>query len=90
MSQDASAYAGSQELAWITGSAFRRRCSNAVTLVKLKATLLEIMDQEKGNIRFYHLGSNRHGQVEHYGVNSRYDPDGFLRMQVRGGRSQDS
>ena len=31
---------------------------DAATLVKLKATLLEIMNQEKDSIRFYHLGNN--------------------------------
>ena len=51
---------------------------DAATLVKLKATLLEIMNQEKDSIRFYHLGNNWHGKVEHYGANPGYDPEGFL------------
>lgn len=54
-------------------------CSaNAATFVKVKGKLLEIMDKEKDSLRFYHLGNNWHGKVEHFGAKPSYDPDGFL------------
>ena len=51
---------------------------DSAMLVSLKAQLLEIMDAGKDSIRIYHLGSNWHGKVEHYGAKPSYDPDGFM------------
>lgn len=54
--------------------------ADAATLVALKAKLFEIMNAEKDSIRFYHLGNNWHGKVEHYGTKPSYDPEGFLSL----------
>lgn len=54
-------------------------CSvDSATLVALKSKLVEVMDEDKDSIRFYQLGKNWHGRVEHYGSKPSYDPDGFL------------
>jgi CRISPR-associated protein Cas2 len=47
-------------------------------LVSLKAKLLEIIDSETDSLRFYHLGTNWHHKVEHYGANEGYDVEGVL------------
>lgn len=47
-------------------------------LVDFRAKLLKIIDPETDSIRFYHLGSNWHHKVEHYGANAGYDVDGTL------------
>lgn len=53
---------------------------DAAMLVMLKEKLSIIMDPEKDSIRFYQLGNNWHGKVEHYGVKPGYDPEGFLML----------
>jgi CRISPR-associated protein Cas2 len=47
-------------------------------LVKLKAMLIAEMDEAKDSLRFYYLGKDWHGKIEHYGVKASYDPDGPL------------
>ena len=47
-------------------------------LVKLRAMLESEMNQETDSLRFYHLGKNWHGRVEHVGAKETYDPDGPL------------
>ncbi|MCL2743944.1 MAG: CRISPR-associated endonuclease Cas2 [Planctomycetaceae bacterium] len=47
-------------------------------LVKLKAMLTAEMNPETDSLRFYHLGSDWHGKVEHIGVKPGYDPEGPL------------
>ena len=47
-------------------------------LVKLKAMLESEMNPETDSLRFYHLGKNWHGRVEHIGAKETYDPDGPL------------
>lgn len=44
----------------------------------LKHRLLEKIDIEHDNIRFYNLGKNWKGRVEQYGSKPSYDPEGFL------------
>lgn len=44
----------------------------------LKHRLLEKMDASRDNIRFYNLGKNWHRKVEQFGVETSYDPEGFL------------
>ena len=46
--------------------------------LKLKAKLLEIIDDEKDSLRFYYLGNNWKNRVEHIGAKSGYDPEGLL------------
>jgi len=45
---------------------------------KLKAQLLDIIDQKTDSIRFYHLGKNWQNKVEHYGLNTDYNIEGPL------------
>ena len=47
-------------------------------LVKLKAMLESEMNPETDSLRFYHLGKNWQGRVEHMGAQEVYDPDGPL------------
>jgi len=42
--------------------------------IKLKATI----DPQKDSLRFYSLGSNWKGKVEHTGAKKGYDPEGLL------------
>ena len=45
---------------------------------KLRASLIAEMDKEKDSLRFYHLGNNWRGKVEHIGSKPSYDPEGPL------------
>ncbi|BAF60170.1 MAG: CRISPR-associated endonuclease Cas2 [Pelotomaculum sp.] len=44
----------------------------------LKRRLEKIIDKEHDSLRYYRLGSNWHGRVEHIGAGQTYDPEGFL------------
>lgn len=46
--------------------------------VELKEKICRIVDLEKDSIRFYNLGRNLQGSVEHFGQKEPYDPDGPL------------
>lgn len=46
--------------------------------VKLKASLLEMIDPEKDSIRFYYLGNNHKTKVEHLGVDRGTDIEGLM------------
>jgi CRISPR-associated protein Cas2 len=46
--------------------------------VKLKSRLFDLMDPAEDSIRFYNLGNNWQGRVEHFGQKEPYDPDGAL------------
>ena len=41
----------------------------------LKLRLLDIYDPREDSLRFYYLGSNWHGDIEHHGVKPPVDPD---------------
>lgn len=45
---------------------------------RLRAALLAEIDPEKDSLRFYFLGSNWHGKIEHQGAKPAYDPEGPL------------
>lgn len=45
---------------------------------KLRATLISEMDEEKDSLRFYILGKQWRGKVEHIGSKPSYDPEGPL------------
>ena len=40
---------------------------------EVKALLEQIIDKEKDSLRFYYLGNNYSGKVEHIGVNRSFD-----------------
>ena len=46
--------------------------------MKLKESLLKIIDQEKDSLRFYYLGNNWERRVEHVGAKQTYNPEGVL------------
>ena len=46
--------------------------------VELKSKLCNLMNSEEDSIRFYNLGRNWRGHVEHFGQKEPYDPDGPL------------
>lgn len=48
------------------------------TFLKLKANLIEIIDEEKDSLRFYYLGNNWKKRIEHIGTKATYDPEGVL------------
>ncbi|MHC1712546.1 MAG: CRISPR-associated endonuclease Cas2 [Solidesulfovibrio sp.] len=45
---------------------------------RLKHRLLDVIDVEKDSLRFYYLGANWRGRVEHVGANPSLDPEGPL------------
>jgi len=45
---------------------------------QVKEILLQIIDQERDSLRFYYLGNEYKGRVEHYGVKKSFDVDGDL------------
>ena len=44
----------------------------------LKNRLCELIDPEQDSLRFYFLGANWKGRVEHVGAKPAYDPEGPL------------
>lgn len=44
-------------------------------LAELKHRLTEIIDEEKDSLRFYRLGNNWVGKVDHYGTKQVYNPE---------------
>ena len=45
---------------------------------KLHHKLVGIINEEQDSLRFYFLGNNWHGRVEHVGAKPTYDPEGPL------------
>ncbi len=48
------------------------------TFLKLKDSLLELIDKEKDSLRFYYLGNNWEQRVEHFGAKPSYNPEGVI------------
>lgn len=48
------------------------------SFLKLKASLLEIIDDKKDSLRFYYLGNNWERKVEHVGAKESYNPEGVI------------
>ncbi len=47
---------------------------------EVKAILENIIDKDKDSLRFYYLGNNYKGKVEHIGVKSSFDVEGMLML----------
>lgn len=47
-------------------------------LKQLQLHLQKIVDPAKDSLRYYRLGNNWHGKVEHYGAKQGYDPEGLM------------
>lgn len=45
---------------------------------KVQVNLLSIIDANKDSLRFYYLGNNYSGKIEHFGIKASYDPEGTL------------
>ena len=48
------------------------------TVLKLKARLIKLIDEEKDSLRFYYLGNNWEKRVEHIGAKETYNPEGVI------------
>ena len=48
------------------------------SFLKLKASLLEIIDEKEDSLRFYYLGNNWERKVEHVGAKESYNPEGVI------------
>jgi CRISPR-associated protein Cas2 len=48
------------------------------TFLLLKKRLESIIDIEKDSLRYYNLGNNWNGKVEHIGAKKGYNPEGTL------------
>lgn len=46
----------------------------------LKASLLEIIDQERDSLRFYYLGNHYESKIEHYGTKTILPQEGLLML----------
>lgn len=44
----------------------------------LRYTLSGLIDPDKDSLRFYFLGANWKGRIEHIGAKTAYDPEGIL------------
>lgn len=47
-----------------------------VVWLKLRSAVLSECDEATDSIRFYHLGDNWKGRIEHHGAKVSYDPEG--------------
>lgn len=54
--------------------------ADAATMAKFKRRLLGLIDEEKDSLRFYYLGNNFQGKIEHYGAKVGYEAEGFLAL----------
>lgn len=52
--------------------------ADSATMEKIKSELVGLIDPERDSLRFYSLGNNYHGKIEHYGCRDSYDAEGFL------------
>ncbi len=48
------------------------------SFMKLKSSLLKLVDLREDSIRFYYLGNNWKRRVEHFGAKETYDSEGTL------------
>ena len=44
----------------------------------LRHELCDLIDPDKDSLRFYFLGANWKGRIEHIGTKTAYDPEGIL------------
>ena len=51
---------------------------DAAQWVAFRAALVAVADSEEDSLRFYFLGNNWKGRVEHVGAKPTYDPEGPL------------
>lgn len=61
----------------VQNSVFECELDNA-RFVEVREKMLKIINDEQDSLRIYHLGSNYHKKIEHYGKNNSLDIDGEL------------
>lgn len=54
--------------------------ADAATMERIKKELIELIDPEKDSLRFYRLGNQYQGKIDHIGAKPAYDPEGFLAL----------
>lgn len=54
--------------------------ADATTFARIKHELIELIDPTKDSLRFYSLGNNYSGHIEHVGAKKSYDGEGFLTL----------
>lgn len=54
--------------------------ADAVTMVKIKGELVDLIDPDKDSLRFYYLGNKYQTKVEHIGAKPTYEAEGFLAL----------
>lgn len=47
--------------------------ASSAQIYEIKTKLEKLIDKEKDSLRFYYLGNNYHGKVEHIGAKPGYD-----------------
>ena len=65
---------------------YGRRVQNSVfeadldysSFLKLKDSLLKLINPEEDSLRFYYLGNNWNKKIEHIGAEKTYDPEGVI------------
>ncbi len=63
----------------VQNSVFECVC-DAATMARIKSELVKLIDQKRDSLRFYYLGNNYHGKIEHVGAKETYDAEGFLSL----------
>lgn len=51
---------------------------DASQCLQLQHKLLQLMDKEKDSLRFYYLGNQYRGKIEHFGAKPGYEAEGVL------------
>lgn len=65
---------------------FGQRVQNSVfeidvdygTFLKVKSSLLKLIDESNDSLRIYYLGNNWQKRIEHFGAKETYNPEGPL------------
>ena len=63
----------------VQNSVFEANVDHAVFL-KLKASLLGLIDPSTDSLRFYYLGNEWKRRVEHFGAKKGYDSEGLIML----------
>ena len=54
--------------------------ADAATTARVKNRLVKLIDPERDSLRFYSLGNNYQGKIEHFGTKASYEAEGFLAL----------
>ena len=48
------------------------------TFLKVKDSLIKLINTKEDSLRFYYLGNHWKDKVEHFGIKETYDPEGVI------------